>query len=100
MHEELVGACASLVPFLALYPVLLTLEGALYGAQRRGPVLVLSIMFWLLSSASLQWLKRSGTLTLSTVWLSSGLACGVATLLTAGLAVSSMYPKVTAAQER
>ncbi|CAE8609586.1 unnamed protein product, partial [Polarella glacialis] len=76
----------ALVPFVALYPLLLTLEGALYGAQRRRPVVLLSIVFWCVSSASLNLLKRFDMLSLSTIWLSSGFACGVSCVLTAVVA--------------
>lgn len=88
--EEIVNGSSAMVPFVALYPALLTLEGALYAAQKRGPVLMLSIVFWLLSSGSLRWLKSAEMLSLGTIWLSSGLACGVAALLTAGLAVRAV----------
>lgn len=95
--HELVRSSAALVPFLALYPVLLTLEGALYSAQQQGSVLVLSFVFWWTSTAALRMLREFGMLNLSTVWLSTGVACGAATLITAGLAARAMYPKAKAA---
>lgn len=72
----------SLVPFLMLYPVLLTLEGALYGAQERVTVLCLSALFWWLSGAAMHILSFCGMLTLSRIWLSVGLACAVSMVAT------------------
>jgi len=91
--QELDHASLALMPFTVLYPVLLTLEGALYGAERRGAVLVLSLAFWVLSSASLRLLRHWGLLTLSSIWVSSGVACGAAVLVTAGLAVRVLRRK-------
>lgn len=88
--HELAQASLALMPFTVLYPVLLTLEGALYGAQKRGAVLALSLAFYVLASGSLRLLRHSGMMSLTTIWVSSGVACGVAVLLTAGFAVKAM----------
>lgn len=71
------------MPFLAVYPLLLTLEGALYGAQERTTVLWLSIFFWWMSSAAVGVLRFFGRLSLCNLWLTVGLSCGIATLVTA-----------------
>jgi len=79
---ELVRASMSIVPFFTLYPVLLTLEGALYSAQRREAALTLSALFWLVSCAIMSALSQMGRLTLSTLWLGCGFSCGLSVLLT------------------
>lgn len=80
---EMSRTSPALVPFLAVYPLLLTLEGALYGAQERSTVLWLSIFFWCMSSAAVGALRLFGILSLCNVWLAVGLSCGIATLVTA-----------------
>lgn len=86
------ASSVALVPFCILYPLLLTLEGALYSAQRKLSVLAISFAFWCVSTGVLAALKRYGLLTLSTLWLGSGFACGVTLLLTAPLALRAMGP--------
>lgn len=88
--SELAKGSWALIPFLALYPVLLTLEGALYGAQERNTVLKLSVVFWLLSSSAIHGLKIFGMLSIRSIWLSIGITCGISTVLTAVFAIRAL----------
>jgi Na+-driven multidrug efflux pump len=71
----------ALIPFLTLYPVLLTLEGALYSVQRQGQVLKLSMVFFVFTCAYLSLMRYRGYLSLSNLWLGTGLTCGLAGML-------------------
>jgi len=92
---ELLRASTCIVPFFTLYPLFLTLEGALYAAQRRNLALFLSILFWLVSCTIISTLGKMGRLTLSTLWLGSGFACGLSVVLTLAvvLRVSRRAPR-------
>eukprot|EP00438_Fugacium_kawagutii_P007608 Skav221449 [mRNA] locus=scaffold1700:28306:30462:- [translate_table: standard] len=92
--EEMASTSPALMPFLTLYPLLLTLEGALYGAQERSTVLWLSIFFWWLSSACVGLLRLCGILCLQNLWLAIGFSCGITTLVTAVFAFQrALAPK-------
>ena len=81
--QDMARTSLALVPFLSVYPLLLTLEGALYGAQERSTVLWLSILFWWMSKTAIGLLQFFGKLSLFNMWLAVGLSCSITTLVTA-----------------
>ncbi|CAK9024258.1 Protein DETOXIFICATION 46 [Durusdinium trenchii] len=99
--RDMARTSLALVPFLSLYPVLLTLEGALYGAQERSTVLWLSILFWWTSSTAIGIMQFFGTLSLCNMWLTVGISCGLTTLVTAILTFRALLvPKCKLILER
>jgi len=77
---RLVDNVLSIVPFFTLYPVFLTLEGALYSVQRQDMALMLSLVFWFTSAVTLAAIRSYGQMSLGMLWIGSGTACGIATL--------------------
>lgn len=90
MLGELAGSSWVLMPFLVSYTIFLTLEGALYSAQRRVAVLGVNFLFAAFSSITMGSLRMSGQLSLRTIWLGSGSACTLATLVAAAITAAAL----------
>lgn len=83
---QLASSSAAVVPFIVIYAVFLTLEGALYGAQRKLAALAANCCFWLFSCTTFRIIRWLGLMTLDTLWLSAGASCAVAVCLTTWIA--------------